>query len=486
MAQVSALRTTVELQRLLELDTVWQLLRADNAPVIVAVLGEHLGANERRRPAEELIELVDADLEELRAQGMTLPLNASGYCASWRASGYLIRRAADQARGETFELSAAAQVAIRMLGELEKPTTSVTESRLSSISSQLAQLAIDTDPDATRRLAALHTQRDRIDAQIEAVHAGESEPLGAVRASERLRDILAQTVELPADFARVRGRFEELNRELRLSILESDESQRTVLDDVFRGVDHLSASDEGRTFEAFTALVLDDSVGSAVDDDIANILKRDFADAITAGDRRALRRFVPDLKQRSAEIHDVITSFARGLRRYVQSQDYQRDRVLRRMLREGLASGAAVADHIRSFHPTSVHLNLSAVPLSSVGSVSLHDPSEYDATSPIEVHDVQQADWESLKAIARDTEIDYAELTDNVNTVLDELLSCTVADVLTRYPATQGVASIVGLMALAAMQGVPGEGYDRVQWTGGDGVTRGASLPGWKFVGRVQ
>jgi len=484
--RVSALSQTHALRQLVETDATWQLLRADNAPVIAALLNEHLGGEDRRRPTDELHELIDHDLEGLRAHGLTLPLSGQGYCAEWRKAGYLTRRPADAARGETFELSPGALGAIRFLEQLAAPRQTVTESRLASIGVQLGQLAIETDPDATRRLEQLHAQRDRVDAQIERIHSGDLDTLDDARALERIRDILSQAEEIPSDFARVRAEFESLNRDLRARIVESDDSQRAVLDEVFRGVDLIGESDEGRSFAGFSALVLDPAVGSAFDDDIARVLDRDFAGELSPAQRRYLRRFIGTLKDHSGEIHEVITTFARGLRRYVQSQDYQRDRVLRGLLRTALAAGVEASAHIKPYQPTALQLDLSAVALASVGAIRLHDPADLDATDPIVEHVAGVADLEALRALARATEIDFAELTDNVNAVLAEVQECTVAEVLERYPASQGVASVVGLLTLAATQGAVGDGIETVRWQGADEVARAADIPTYRFTGRLQ
>ncbi|MEO7146603.1 MAG: DUF3375 domain-containing protein, partial [Terrimesophilobacter sp.] len=322
---MSALGKTHQFRQLVETDATWRLLRSDNAPVIAALLGENLGGENRRLLAAELYEAIDHDLDTLRAHDFDLPQTAQAYCAEWRKAGFLVRRPAEEARGETFELAPGALGALRFIEQLAAPRQTVTESRLSSIAAQLNQLAIDTDPDTTRRLEQVHSQRDRLDAQIERIRAGDDDTIDASLAAERVRDILAQAEELPSDFARVRARFEGLNRDLRTRIVESDASQRAVLDEVFRGVDLISESEEGRSFSGFSTLVLDPAIGTAFDDDIARVLDRDFAGELKPSDRRFLRRFITTLKDHSGEIHEVITAFARGLRRYVQSQDYQRD-----------------------------------------------------------------------------------------------------------------------------------------------------------------
>jgi hypothetical protein len=481
---MTALTQAHALTRLLDEHVAWRMLRADSAPVMLAVLGAHLGGEERRIESEDLYERIDVDLDELRAHGFDLPATAKAYCADWRRSGYLIRRPAETSRGETFELSPAALTATRFLAQLAQPRQAATESRLASIAAQLHRLAVDSDPDARTRIARLEAQRAQIDAEIEAINRGEAPPLDQNRAVERVRDILSLAEDIPSDFARVRAEFESLNRDLRARVLESDAAQRTVLDEIFRGVNMIDESDAGRSFTGFAGLVLDPERGQEFEDDIRRVLDRDFTGALTSAERRFLRRLLRTLKERSGEIHDVITTFARGLRRYVQSQEYERDRVLRRELRGALAAGHAASIRIKPYKPTGVSLSLSAVPMRSAGSLRLHDPAAYDAPEDVVTHEAAAVSIEELRALARETEIDFDELRDNVNALLKDSEGVTIGDVLERFPATQGVASVVGLLALGAAQGVAGE-PEHVMWVGSDAVTRAAWIPSHRFTGRV-
>lgn len=476
------LAQVLALARLRDDDVSWSLLRADSAAVIAAILGTHLAGETRRMPVADLIELVDEDLEMLRTHGDQLPRTAQGYCADWRAAGYLIRRPAADARGETFELSAGALAAIRMLESLGVPATAVTESRLTNIAHQLSRLALDTDPDATRRLAQLQEQRDAIDREMEQVRSGQVEVLDADRATERIRDILAQTSELPADFARVRERFEGLNRFLRERLIESEDEHRLVLDDIFRGVDLIGESEEGRSFGHFLRLVLDPERGAAFESDVERVLDRDFARGLRPAERRALRRLLGTLKTEGADIHGVISTFARGLRRYVQSQQYERDRALRSRLRAALAAGVRAAPHTKPYRDTSVSLELPTVPMSGLGALRLHNPAAFDATTPIAAQEAGVVDWHTLRAIARDTEIDFSELEESIAATRGELPDPTVGEVLDRFPATQGVASVVGLLTLATAHAAAVGGSEHVSWTGADGVERVADVPRYRFV----
>lgn len=77
------------------------------------------------------------------------------------------------------------------------------------------------------------------------------------------------------------------------------------------------------------------------------------------------------------------------------------------------------------------------------------------------------ADLAALKALVRESEIDFGELTGNVNAIVSNKGPATIAEILETFPATQGVASIVGLVALAERHGVrtSTERTEQVWWT---------------------
>ncbi|WP_113905371.1 MULTISPECIES: DUF3375 domain-containing protein [Brevibacterium] len=475
---MSALSSALAYRRLLDDNATLRMLRADHLAVMAATLDAHLGQPGTRILAEDLHEAIDADLEVLRDHFDLSTRTAKAYCDDWRRAEIIIRRPATSARGETYELSAAGFDAIRILEQLRTPPQTATESRLVSLAQAVRQLAIDTDPDTSRRLQSLEAQRRRIDAEIARVRRGDPRAtLDRRRATERVNDILAQAQGLPADFARVRARFEELNQELRTSILNVDETQSHVLDEVFRGVDLIESSDEGRTFAAFSALIRDPESSAAFDEDIAAILDRDFAVVLDLETRRALRSLMRQMKDGSREVQDILTEFARGLRRYVHSHEFQRDRLMRTLLQDALAAAAPVAEVRRPYEDLGLSLELSTVPMSSAGEVSLHDPEEFDAGAALTEAAEASFDLEELKAVARESEIDFSELIDNVNDALTTASEVSVAEVLDRHPATRGLASVVGLLSLAATHGrLDPETVDDLTWTGVDGRSRSASV----------
>jgi hypothetical protein len=497
---VNSLRVALAARRLAEDNSAWSLLRATNAPVAVAMLGAHLAGETRKLPAPVLHEAVEADLEDLRAHGFELPRTAVQYCSDWLSAGYLVRRPGES-REEHYELSDGALAAIRFVEQLTDPRPSVTESRLATIVERIHRLAVDTDPDVTRRIAALTAERNRIDAQIAALAAGDVDELPEERAVERAIDILSLATEIPEDFARVRSSLEQLNRDLRRQLVEAPESRGTVLDDVFRGVDLLADSDAGRSFSAFYALVLDAERTATFEYEVDELLRRRFARHLTHEQSGALSRMLHDLQDAGSEIHQVMTSFSRSLRRFVQSEELAEERRVHRLVRDALADAGALAGVVAPYRPTGLDLRLTAVTPSQISAMKLHNPADSQTTEDVVLAPQELADLEALRALVRASEIDLAELTSNVNDVLAGRGPSTVAEILTERPATQGVASVVGLLVLAEAHATctGGERVERVTWaaasdapdgaraTAGDIVdpdgmsVRGATIPEYLF-----
>ncbi|NMR20465.1 DUF3375 domain-containing protein [Cellulomonas fimi] len=482
---MSALHTALAAERLWVESPAWVLLRARNAPAAIALLGQHLGGEVRRRSVPELFELIEEDLVELRAHGFELPRPARGYCDDWRQDGVLVRRPVEGTREETYELSDGALVAIRFVLDLMEPRSVVTESRLGTILARVRELSLATDPSAATRLAALSAERDRIDAEIARVRSGDFDVLDADRAVERARDVLALADELPADFARVRGELERLNRALRARLVDDVDSRGTVLDDIFRGVDHLAESEAGRSFDGFFGLILDAERVTAFEDDVDDLLARPFADRLTASQARTLRRLLPGLQDASGEIHDVMTTFSRSLRRFVQTDELAEHREVQRRLRAAQREAAELAHTVQPFARTRLELDLTSVPFESVGALALHNPADHRTASDVEVSAHEQVDWEELVQAARDSEIDLVELRAHVNDAVGRLGALTVAEVLAEHPPTQGLAGVVGMLVLADEHATALDGAEPVSWTAPTGVARRGTVPRRLFTAAV-
>ena len=111
-----------------------------------------------------------------------------------------------------------------------------------------------------------------------------------------------------------------------------------------------------------------------------------------------------------------------------------------------------------------VDLELTSRHPSSMSTWVLHDPADFHIEGDMEVAPADVANLAELQARVRDSEIDWAELQANIVSVLTQHQIATVGDVLKTHPATQGLASVVGVLKLAMQHGERIGGTEYVTW----------------------
>lgn len=438
-------------QRLQKEAPEWSLLRARTAGLIVAVIQDYFPPERRIRPAAEVIAELDQDLERLREAAPEFESTATTYVSSWVGAGYLIRRPGETRGSETLAPSAAALNATAMVIGVESPQRAASASRLGSIAANLVALQRDSDPNSATRLRLLEAERDAVELRISEVKAGDFAVLDPDSAKERIAETLGLAQEVPVDFARVRSTIEELSRELRAKILDDNAEGGATLGNVFRGVDLLAESEAGRSVNGFYDVILDAEQSARLQEAITSILSRDFAADLPPQTRADLRTLLSRLEDEAATVRQTMLLLSRSLRHFVLSRQYEEHRRLRQMIQRCQSLAVKVSAHQRPEKPMGLELNRIGMQIRSIAALKLHNPGEGRVSTEFERHGTTEIDFDDLAAQARESDIDFDELRSNVIATLREASRpVTAAQVLDAHPATQGLASIVGLMVLGA------------------------------------
>jgi hypothetical protein len=485
---MTVLSDALKNKKLLGESVAWSWLKSDNAPAALAILDYHLGGKMRQIEVEELFELLENNLDELRDYGFDMPRSAQSYCADWRKAGILIRRPDAKTRSETFELSAGALFAIQFVKDLLSPRQTVTQSRLTTIIERLESLVNDTDPNIEKRKEYLLARKKKIEDELEKLKGGDVDLLEDRSALERAEDIISLAKTIPADFAHVRMRFEEINQDLRVDILNEQGDNSDILTNVFRGIDLLEESSEGKSFSAFYSLLLDPESSASFESDINQALSRPFAEHLTDEQHKFLRGLFTAMRDQSYEINDTLTSFARSLRRFVQSKEYQKERKIKELLESALKKAQEASDKIKLYDKIGFHAQLSSAQIRGVGAINLHNPGDSKVLQEITMHTEEVLDLGKLIETTRQTDIDFVELTKNINLSVGEYGRCSVGDVLERYPATQGIASVIGLLLLAGKHGIRDDTNlkEMISWNSKSGVLRHSKIAKYVFIGAID
>ena len=461
--------------------STWRLLSATKAPAVLAILQAVFPAGERRLPRSELVARVETHRALLADEGQVR--TAADYVDGWVREGYLTRRDDPQRTETTFEPSPATIDAIQFIASLEEHRPTTTESRLQLVLQQFDRLAQETETDRDVRLADLQRRRAQIEQEIRDLAEGELMLPSADASLDRLRDILQIAAELSGDFLQYREDLRAVDLHLREQILSPEGSRGEILEQLLAGDDLLGQSQVGRTFTAFFRMLNDPHQTRTAQDVVDRLLDRDFARQLSRTERERLANVFSDLYEPAQEVLDVKTELYRSLARFVRSQDFRQHRVMLDLLQEAQGLALAQKDEVSTRAPFPLEPLLSRAQLRSVAQHQLKDPTDPGEPTEAEIHDATTLSVEVLEDLVRSNDIDIVGLTDNVNEVRGRSGQASIADVLRRHPAQQGLASVIGLMFLATQHAQPREGStELVAWTELDGSEYRAKVPAFYFL----
>lgn len=459
-------------------EPAWRLLAAHHAPEILGLMQHLLFDTDRVLPGSVLTVRLSTELSLLKQKGRELSGTAQFYIRDWLNEGWLERRLPEGAGEEDYELSTAALDAIRVVNSLHTQRAVATESRLQTVMSRLQDLAQETDPSDASRIESLNAEIARLQARLDAALRGESVVLEPERALERVQDVLAMARELSEDFRRVRQQFADLNRDFREKIIQDEGSRGQVLAELFAGRDVIAETSAGKTFAAFWSLLTDPEQSAELEGSIEQLSRREFMRLLPKEDRVFLASLTRTLLDRAGTVNNVQTGFAKSLRNYVQSREYQEQRRLTRLLHSAKADALAVSKLMRPEKDIGMSLQLSSADLDSVGRWRLNDPPLTANVSDMVDADTAVLDLDLIRAAINESEIDYRALYANLQDALVKRSQVSVGQLLKLYPATQGLGTVVGYMTLALRHGgINRNQTDRVEWNTLGGQPRVAAIP---------
>ncbi|PAT06100.1 hypothetical protein CKJ81_05975 [Corynebacterium hadale] len=101
MNSISVVATTLEQIRLSTSNPAWVILRAKNAPAVLAILRSVFEGDNRQVAGSDFALTVDTMLVDIREQtDMELPKTGVAYINDWVKDGYLVRRSPQGTREE--------------------------------------------------------------------------------------------------------------------------------------------------------------------------------------------------------------------------------------------------------------------------------------------------------------------------------------------------------------------------------------------------
>jgi hypothetical protein len=461
----------------------WVLLRADHAPLVLSFLGRvFVERNAGPQPAGALSAELDDELYALnqRLGEDTFPKSATAYLDDWAAPerGWLRKFYSAGSDEPQYDLAPAVEKALLFAQDLRPRTFVGTESRLNTIFELLRQMVFGADDDPEARLTDLRRRREELDAEIARAERGDIAILDAVSQRDRYQQFSRTARELLADFREVEENFRRLDRGLREQIAGWTGAKGALLDQVVGDRSSISASDQGRSFQAFYDVLLSHQRQA----DLSDLLDRLGRIEHLADQDERLTRVHFEWLDACERTQATVRLLSEQLRRFLDDQAWVENRRVFDLLRgieskalQVRASGAAGARLVSNeIDDTRVSLNLpterplyrkaAAAPIDSTG-VQAGD-GDFDASA---MHDLRYVDREQLAG--------------RVLGSLRHREQVGLREIVAADPLEQGLAELIGYLSLdePGLQVIFDEEHrERVGWTA-DGSERVAELPRLTF-----
>ncbi|HTU56963.1 MAG TPA: DUF3375 family protein, partial [Polyangiales bacterium] len=250
----------------------------------------------------------------------------------------------------------------------------------------------------------------------------------------------------------------------------------------FAGVDLIAESEPGKTFAAFWRLLTDPDQSESLREALDTIVERPFARQLEAKERKFLVNLTNVLADEGSAVHDVLQSFARSLKSFVQSREFLEQRRLHTLLKKATHAALELRTLVRPTQELDYQLTLTSSRVRSSAQWLLYDPSGRVTDTHMPDADPSELDFTHLSDLLRMSEIDFRSLRQNVRAVLERHAQASIAQVLELFPAEQGLGSVVGYIALGVKHGVRAHADELVSWQGQDEVRRSARVPTLYFV----
>lgn len=434
-----------EVERMRERHPAWRLLRAGNAPLVLAFLGRFfVEGNAGATAAPVLVTALDDELYALNAADPTnprYPKTAGDYLEDWAQpeAGWLRRFYPLGSDEVYYDATPAFQKAYSWVMSLAVRPFVGTESRLHTAMELLRQIVHGAETDPQLRLTELRRRREAIDRQIADVEAGNLSVLGATALRERYQHFAAMARELLSDFREVEDNFRNLDRAARERIAAWEGSKGDLLAELIGSRTDIAGSDQGRSFQAFHDFLL----SSARQDELTALLARVQAVEEVEADRR-LRTVHHDWAEAAERTQQTVRQISEQLRRFLDDQVWLENRRVLDLVRAVEAAALACRDAPPDF-------GLEVDEPGIVARLPFERPL-FDARPAARVDSLLDPDADDavdVTALFAQTFVDQARLAEHVRAAVPERSSALLSDIIRLYPIEHGVAEIVGYLALS-------------------------------------
>ncbi|WP_250657083.1 DUF3375 domain-containing protein [Alkalimarinus coralli] len=466
-------------RRLYSEHAAWKLLRADNAPYILAFIADLFSEESEISYGRARI-MLDAEIERSRELGIwSTETSAATYLNQWIRAGWL--REMDDALTKTD----ASEIALRFCKGLDERNSGTTASHLRIVQEAVRDLAVAISPNVDERVTLLESKKAEIQREIDALQAGVVPELSEVEQRERIREIYQLASVLTGDFRRVEDEIRVLDKDLRVQIIEGDASRGDILLSVMEKEALLSTTEAGSAFEGFFQLLCDQNRSMEFREQLRSILNRPVAKQLSGSQQQFLNQLMRELSRESDRVFRIRRRTEEGLRSYIESgaaaENQAVDRLLSKLerqavlLRDGMRDdGLGLRVDLKT--ETTLSLPVGPIEIKSPEAMRLRNPDDKLDTSGVE----EKANSREPSAHVLDCldAVQVREIAHKAFGSLKEHGPMSIAGLAAKNPLKSGLEELVAYLRVAKAVGATAlEQKEEVALMDKQGVMLKASIP---------
>lgn len=468
--------TTERVRLALSSNPTLTLLKAYSRDWVLPLFAEHLEQVEGSVSAEWFHERVSEAREQVPEwQGTVTPAE---HCRDWVDKRWL---ETETSNGRLrYRLSPHSLRALRFVRELVEGETTVSGARLGSISNAVRLLADMTNPDRDVQVRRIDQHIAELRKRREDIASGHVRLATLEEMKQQLREILAMTRSLPADFRQLRTMVEDRHQEVARRAMVQGPPKADLVEDYLRENDLLSRTSQGTAYIGFARL-LSSRQTEQLRADIDQILAQDFAlEHMTAAQREELDGMLSTLLAAELDVQDSYVRWSKSLRRFLTRAAHGRHQRLLSLADRALHAGAewVQADPGQRYVPPDL-LGVGPLAIVDVSQTQLwrdHGPQEVIVEVTEQRRALPTEDRTALRLAAGTSPRAVGR---TINKLLAVRLVVTGAEVFDATPAEfQRLGALVSLLDLAVMHGhVDVDIVERVRLSGDRSSALMATLP---------
>lgn len=430
-----------------------RLLRATNAPLVLAVLYSTFKRNHVPAvPESRLRASLESELESARECGFESDKAARQYLAEWADSdhSYVRRFFANDCEEPVYELTPDTERVFQWVESLRARAHVGTESKFKYLLSTLTEIVENASREPDFRIQRLRAEQARLQEQIDEIsRTGVAPVYSPTQINERFAALLETARQLLGDFREVERHFRNTTEDIVVRQSETLTTRGGIVGQTIDAQERLQHSTQGQSFYAFWEfLVLTETrrlFGQLTDrvyklEDLAPDLRGDTL----------LRSLPGHLRTEGAKVLASNARLVAQLRRILDVQQSSERKELRVVLNE---TKSLLSEARELPHTTALGDFDSNVELTSLMSKAHWEPAPLiNFSGSLEIE--RGGDYSTLlDRFLSQHPIDFARLRRNIQDKLRSRVQITLLELLEEVPLRNGIVEVLAYIVIAASDG---------------------------------